>query len=77
MKIKGKKIHPLLGEIDDIEIEVTDFDFSKSFEGLDLHTKANFLSFIKCPMLPRDKNSQLYKSVIRSWNSYGDKENLI
>lgn len=51
MKIIGKKQHPILGEIDDIIIEESDFDFSMDWEELSYDKKADFLSFMKIPFL--------------------------
>ncbi len=73
MKILGKKNHPFLGEIDDVEIEETDFDFRIQFEDLDINKKADFLSFLKMPMLPREKDHPLYLKVVEQWGYYNVK----
>ena len=75
MIILGKKQHPILGEIDDIQMEESDFDFTKEFEDLDIEKKANFLSFIGCGMLPRDKNHPVYKMIIDRWYCFQQKNN--
>ncbi len=69
MKILGKKQHPILGEIDDVQIEESDFDFTKEFEDLDINKKADFLSFIGCGMLPRERSHPVYKMVLDKWYS--------
>lgn len=75
MKNLGKKQHPILGEIDNIEMEEFDFDYSKEFEDLTLEEKANFLSFIKVGMLPRDKNHPVYKMIVDRWYCLQQKNN--
>ena len=78
MKILGKKQHPILGEIDDILIEESDFDFQKEWQDLDWNTKANFCSFMKqywrvdIPFLNKEMED---KVVIPQWKYYQDKEN--
>lgn len=70
---KGKRQDPFLGEIDVVEFEQKDFDFSVPFEDLDWNTKANFMSFIKIGILPREKTSPLYLKIVGLWNYYKEK----
>ena len=72
MKKIGTKQHPILGEIDDIIIEESDFDFSMDWEELSLDKKAEFLSFMKIGFLNKDNEH----TVEALWFSYKAKNTI-
>lgn len=71
MKVIGKKQHPILGEIDDIVIELTDFDFSIAWDELSIYKKADFCAFLKILFLNKN-NEHLVKDW---WEYYSNKYN--
>lgn len=68
MKLTGIfKKHPFLDEeVEIVEMEERDFDFSKKFDDLEFNDQANFLSFIKCPALCKETRDH----VLALWYSF-------
>lgn len=66
MKIVGKRNHPILGEIDNVIIEESDFNFYQNWDELSIDKKADFCSFLKHPTISRE--------TVSMWEYYQLKE---
>ena len=72
MKVVGKKKHPTLGEIDDLQLEDSDFDFTKKWDEISIATKAKFMYFLGKELL--DEKAE--KEIRSIWQYYKNEHSL-